>query len=176
MHRLPTTDDLRGLHARTPPDVRGLHARTRPDVRGLHARTRRIQFAADRAFKGKRRELRSFRRASPDTTHAIEAARNDPEAANQLLDRFGYRKASHGYRRLPGGKPLVVTYASQTTPIAREFDELWKKAFDALGIRLKIEKGKLCDQIRAAIVCQHQLWSYGWIADYPDGDNFMQLL
>jgi oligopeptide transport system substrate-binding protein len=20
------------------------------------------------------------------------------------------------------------------------------------------------------------LWSYGWIADYPDGDNFMQLL
>ena len=102
--------------------------------------------------------------------------RHDPEAANQLLDRFGYRKASDGYRRLPDGKPLVVTYASQTTAIAREFDELWKKAFDALGIRLKIEKGKLSDQIRAAIACQHQLWSYGWIADYPDGDNFMQLL
>ena len=29
--------------------------------------------------------------------------------------------------------------------------------------------------IRAAIACQHQLWSYGWIADYPDGENFLQL-
>ena len=102
--------------------------------------------------------------------------RHDPDAANQLLDRFGYTKGSDGYRRLPNGKPLVLTYASQTTATAREFDELWKKALDSIGIRLNIEKGKFSDQIREAIACKHQLWSYGWIADYPDGDNFMQLL
>jgi len=102
--------------------------------------------------------------------------RHDPDAANQLLDRFGYRKGPDGYRRLPDGGPLVLRYASQTTATAREFDELWKKAMNSIGIRLTIEKGKLGDQIRDAIACHHQLWSYGWIADYPDGDNFMQLL
>jgi ABC-type transport system substrate-binding protein len=102
--------------------------------------------------------------------------RYDPQAANQLLDRFGYRKGPDGYRRMPDGKPLVLRYASQTNATAREFDELWKKAMNAIGIHIAIEKGKLGDQIREAIACHHQLWSYGWIADYPDGDNFMQLL
>jgi ABC-type transport system substrate-binding protein len=100
----------------------------------------------------------------------------DPAAANELLDRFGYAKGPDGYRRLPNGKPLVLTYASQTNALAREFDELWQKAMNSLRIHLSIEKGKFSDQIREAIACHHQMWSYGWIADYPDGDNFMQLL
>ena len=100
----------------------------------------------------------------------------DPAAANELLDRFGYKKDPDGYRRLPNGKPLVLTYASQTNALAREFDELWQKAMNSLRIHLSIEKGKFSDQIREAIACRHQIWSYGWIADYPDGDNFMQLL
>jgi ABC-type transport system substrate-binding protein len=100
----------------------------------------------------------------------------DPAAANELLDRFGYKKGPDGYRRLPNGKPLVLTYASQTNALAREFDELWQKAMNSLRIHLSIEKGKFSDQIREAIACRHQIWSYGWIADYPDGDNFMQLL
>ena len=102
--------------------------------------------------------------------------RHDVDTANQLLDHFGYRRGPDGYRRLPDGKPLVLRYASQTNALAREFDELWKKAMDSIGIRLTVEKGKFSDQIREAIACHHQLWSYGWIADYPDGDNFMQLL
>jgi oligopeptide transport system substrate-binding protein len=100
----------------------------------------------------------------------------DPDAANQLLDRFGYRMGPDGYRRLPDGKPLVLRYASQTDALAREFDELWTKAMNSLRIHVTIEKGKFSDQIREAIACRHQIWSYGWIADYPDGDNFMQLL
>ena len=102
--------------------------------------------------------------------------RHDLEAANQLLDRFGYRKGADGFRRLPDGKALVVHYASQTNALAREFDELWQKAMNSIGVRLVIDKGKFSDQIREAIACHHQVWSYGWIADYPDGDNFMQLL
>ena len=102
--------------------------------------------------------------------------KHDPDEANQLLDRFGYRKGRDGFRRLPDGKPLELHYASQTNALAREFDELWKKAMNTLGIRLVIDKGKFNDQIKEAIACHHQIWSYGWIADYPDGDNFMQLL
>lgn len=101
---------------------------------------------------------------------------HDVETANQLLDRFGFRKGRDGWRRLPDGKPLTITYSSQTTATAREFEVLWKKAFDSIGVRMTVDKGKFSDQIRAAIACRHQMWSYGWLADYPDGDNFMQLL
>jgi oligopeptide transport system substrate-binding protein len=102
--------------------------------------------------------------------------RHDPQAANALLDRFGYKRGRDGYRTLPDGRPLTLTYASQNTATAREFDELWQKALASIGIRMSVDKGKLSDQIRAAIACKHQMWTYGWIADYPDGDNFMQLL
>jgi ABC-type transport system substrate-binding protein len=102
--------------------------------------------------------------------------KHDPATANRLLDQMGYRKGADGYRNAPDGKPLVLRYSSQTDATARDYDELWKKALDSIGIRLVIDKGKYSDQIKAAIGCQHQIWTYGWIADYPDGDNFMQLL
>ena len=77
---------------------------------------------------------------------------------------------------MPDGKPLEITYASPTMTIAREQDELWKKALDSIGIRMKVQKGTSGDQMHAAAACQYQMWSAGWTADYPDGDNFMQLL
>jgi oligopeptide transport system substrate-binding protein len=100
----------------------------------------------------------------------------DRAAANALLDRTGYRKGSDGWRTLPDGNPLSVRFSSPNDATSRDFDELWKKAFDAIAIRLTIDKGRNSDQIKAALACQHQFWSYGWVADYPDGDNFVQLL
>ncbi len=100
----------------------------------------------------------------------------DPAAANKLLDQTGYRKGSDGYRTSPDGKPLLVRYSSQTDATARDYEELWKQAFDSIGIRLVIDKGKFSEQIKAALSCQYQMWNYGWFADYPDGDNFMQML
>lgn len=102
--------------------------------------------------------------------------RYDPVAANKLLDQMGYRKGADGYRTLPDGKPLVIRYSSQTDTTARDFDELWKKSLDAIGVRMEVSKGKYSDQIKAGIGCRYQMWSYGWVADYPDGDNFAQLL
>ncbi len=102
--------------------------------------------------------------------------RHDPAAANELLDKFGYRKGPDGWRRLPDGKPLTLTLSSQTDATAREFDALWKMSMDSIGIHLAVDKGRFNDQVKAAIACHYQMWSYGWIADYPDGDNFMQLL
>jgi len=100
----------------------------------------------------------------------------DREAANTLLDRTGYRKGGDGWRSMPDGKPLSVRFSSPNDATSRDYDELWKKAFDAIGVRLTIDKGRNSDQIKAALACQHQFWSYGWVADYPDGDNFVQLL
>ena len=100
----------------------------------------------------------------------------DPVLANKLLDRFGYRKAADGYRTLPDGKPLTLRLATGTTALDRQFNELWKKNMDAIGIRIEFQQGKFADHLKQAKVCQLQMWQAAWNADYPDGENFMQLL
>jgi ABC-type transport system substrate-binding protein len=100
----------------------------------------------------------------------------DPVLANQLLDYFGYKKGAGGYRTLPDGKPLVIRQATGTTGTDREFNELWKKSMDAIGIRMEFLPGKFADQLKATKACQLMMWGAAWLADYPDGDNFMQLL
>jgi peptide/nickel transport system substrate-binding protein len=100
----------------------------------------------------------------------------DPAAANALLDKFGYKKGPDGYRTLPDGKPLVVRYASRPDSLGRQQDELWKKAFDAIGIRMEVQKDKFAELLKLEKQCKLMMRSAAWIADYPDADNFMQLL
>jgi len=35
---------------------------------------------------------------------------------------------------------------------------------------------KFADNLKAAKACKLMMWGQAWTADYPDGDNFMQLL
>jgi len=102
--------------------------------------------------------------------------RHDPALANKLLDYFEYARGNDGYRRLPDGKPLVLRYASGTTAIEREFNELWKRSMDAIGLRIEFQVTKFADRVKAQRACQLMMGGAAWIADYPDGDNFMQLL
>jgi ABC-type transport system substrate-binding protein len=100
----------------------------------------------------------------------------DPDLANKLLDHFGYKKGADGYRTLPGGKPLVLKLATGSTAIEREQNELWKKSMDVIGVRMDFQISKFSDNLKAARSCLLMMWGAGWTADYPDGDNFMQLL
>jgi oligopeptide transport system substrate-binding protein len=100
----------------------------------------------------------------------------DPAAANALLDKFGYRKGPDGWRALPDGKPLVLHYASRPDSLGRQQDELWKKALDAIGIRMEVRKDKFAELLKLEKQCKLQMRTAAWIADYPDADNFMQLL
>jgi len=100
----------------------------------------------------------------------------DPVLANKLLDYFGYKKGRDGYRTLPDGKPLVLHQATESAAVNREFNELWKKSMDAIGLRMVFDVSKFADNLKQAKACQLMMWNAAWIADYPDGDNFMQLL
>jgi ABC-type transport system substrate-binding protein len=99
----------------------------------------------------------------------------DPALANKLLDYYGYKRGADGYRTLPDGKPLVIRQATGTAAIDREYSELWKRSMDAIGIRMVFDAGKFADHLKAAKACQLMMWQAAWTADYPDGDNFMQL-
>ena len=108
--------------------------------------------------------------------HWRPALRYDPAGANALLDKFGFRKGSDGYRTLPDGKPLIVRHSSRPDTAARQLDELVKKSMDAIGVRVDFHKDKFPELLKLEKQCKLQSRIASWIADYPDGDNFMQLL
>ncbi len=99
----------------------------------------------------------------------------DPDLANKLLDYFGYKRAADGYRTWPDGKPLVWRYSSTPASRDRELDELWQKSLDRVGIRIKIDKNRFPEELKQERACQLLSRTASWIADYPDGDDFMQL-
>ena len=100
----------------------------------------------------------------------------DPAGANALLDRFGYRKGPDGYRTLPDGKPLTVKYYTRPDSLGRQQEEMWQKAFALINVRMEGVKEKFPEQIKLEKQCKLMMRTASWIADWPDGDNFMQLL
>jgi ABC-type transport system substrate-binding protein len=103
--------------------------------------------------------------------------RYDPPRARALLDLFGYvDRDGDGYRELPDGRPLSIELASQPVLLDRQYDELWKKSMDAIGIRLTFRKATWPDLLKAARLGKLQMRTIGWLANIPDADNFLQLL
>jgi len=101
---------------------------------------------------------------------------HDPRLANALLDKFGYQRGADGYRRQPDGNYLILKYYSTPTERDRQFDELLKRSLDVIGVRVEIHKDRFAELIKLADQCRLMMKHAAWIADYPDGDNFMQLL
>jgi ABC-type transport system substrate-binding protein len=115
--------------------------------------------------------------AGYDPAHKTQAQVYDPAAARALLDRFGYKdRDGDGYRELPDAKPLTIEHWSTPTSRGRQVDELWKKNMDAIGIRMAFKKDKLPELRKMARAGKLQMRNDGWNADYPDAENFMQLL
>ncbi len=112
-----------------------------------------------------------------DAKQKTSAQRYDPAAARALLDRFGYRdRDGDGYREMPEGKPLVLERWSLPTSLARQEDEQWKKNMDAIGIRIVFRNDRQQELRKMARQGKIPMRTDGWNADYPDAENFMQLL
>jgi ABC-type transport system substrate-binding protein len=97
--------------------------------------------------------------------------------ANALLDMYGYRDVDgDGYREMPDGSPLVLRRSS--TPAARDgqFDEMWKRSMDDIGVRLQVVKAKWPDLLKAARLHKLQFWSLADSASSPDADTFLASL
>ncbi|NKG35579.1 ABC transporter substrate-binding protein [Acinetobacter junii] len=100
----------------------------------------------------------------------------NPTLANKLLDHFGYKKGADGYRNLPNGKALVLKINTESGSSSVMYSELWKKNLDAIGIRADFRVSNFADNLKAATQCQYMIWGGAWHADYPEGENFTQLL
>jgi ABC-type transport system substrate-binding protein len=98
--------------------------------------------------------------------------------ARALLDMFGYvDRDGDGCRENPDGSALSFDHASYPTSRERERNKLWKQSMDDIGICVTFDKVEKLPELRKqARLGKVQSFSYGWIADYPDGENFLQLL
>ncbi|XGA69728.1 ABC transporter substrate-binding protein [Duganella sp. BuS-21] len=100
----------------------------------------------------------------------------DPTLANALLDRYGYRKDQQGYRTQPDGKALVLVMHSESSTVGRLRDELWRKQLNAIGLHVRFKSDKKTEIIKASRLGAVMMFETNWVADFPDGDNFYQLL
>jgi ABC-type transport system substrate-binding protein len=101
----------------------------------------------------------------------------DVAEAKALLDLFGYvDRDGDGYRELPNGTPLTLEYASPVNALYRRMDQLIQKSLQAIGIRVIFRNSPQQELRKLAKRGQIQMRTDGWQADYPDGENFFQLL
>jgi len=101
----------------------------------------------------------------------------DPARAKALLDMFGYvDRNGDGWRDMPDGGPLTFVYASAPSQLDRLFTLSWKKAMDAVGVRMETDIAKWPDLRKKSKAGKLQTWELAWRADYPDGENYYQLL
>ncbi|MYM69558.1 heme-binding protein [Pseudoduganella sp. FT55W] len=100
----------------------------------------------------------------------------DPALANALLERYGYRKGADGFRSQPDGKPLTLVMHSEASTVGRLRDELWRKNLNAIGLKVVFKSDKKTEIIKASRLGSVMMFETNWVADFPDGDNFYQLL
>ena len=94
-----------------------------------------------------------------------------------LLDKFGYiDRDGDGWRDLPDGKPLTLSWPGSRPALDRQCDELWKKSMTAIGIRVDFLKQKFPDLLSKARAGQLQMWGLGNTASTPVGFGFFGLL
>jgi ABC-type transport system substrate-binding protein len=110
-----------------------------------------------------------------DPNFRSEMGTFDRPKAIALLDMFGYvDKDGDGWRDLPDGRPLVLEYETLARADYRELDEIIKKNFDAVGIRVNYRIGKWPEQLRAARAGKLMMWGVGLSAASPDSGSVLQ--
>jgi ABC-type transport system substrate-binding protein len=100
--------------------------------------------------------------------------RYDPVTANALLDHFGYRKGSDGFRRSPDGRVLALTFTVGTGSRERQWSEFMKHSIDRVGIRVRFDAVDFAEIVSRQVSCRFQIHGTGgWVFDWPDASNLM---
>ncbi len=105
-----------------------------------------------------------------DPAFKSEASDYDPARAKALLDLYGYvDRDGDGWREQPDGSPLLLEFTTQPEQRFRTFDELWKKALDALGIRVKFMVGQWPENLKSARAGKLMMWQLNFSSAGLDG-------
>ena len=102
----------------------------------------------------------------------------DVAKAKALLDMFGYvDRNGDGYREQPDGSPLVLHYKYNAgSQEYRQLAELYVKSMNEVGLKMEAQAVQFSDLLKDKKVANYMVSGSAWIADYPDAQNFLQLL
>jgi ABC-type transport system substrate-binding protein len=94
--------------------------------------------------------------------------------AQRLLAEAGYPDG----RDATSGKPLVLNYDFQRaiTPEFKSENDWMIKQFAKIGVQLEIRATDFNQFQDKTLKGKHQIFWAGWLADYPDAENFLFLL
>jgi ABC-type transport system substrate-binding protein len=106
-----------------------------------------------------------------------EMSDHDPARAKALLDLHGYTdRDGDGWRDLPDGRPLVLQYAAQPDQLSRQLQEVVKKSFDAIQVRVEFKIAKWPEQLKQSRAGKLMMWGVAWGGANPDGQYYLDLL
>ncbi len=91
----------------------------------------------------------------------------DLSKAKELLSKAGY----------PNGKGLPeITYDCPSSSTSRQIGELFKKQMAEIGVNIRVVQNTWPELQKKITKRQVMLYGIAWGADYPDAENFLQLL
>lgn len=110
-------------------------------------------------------------------THRIEngrIVRRPIEDAKKLLAEAGYPDG----RDVVTGRPLVLNYDFQRaiTPEFKAENDWMVRQFAKIGVQLEVRATDFNQFQDKTLKGKHQIFWAGWLADYPDAENFLFLL
>jgi oligopeptide transport system substrate-binding protein len=113
-----------------------------------------------------------------DPNFRTNAQDYDPPKAKALLDMFGYvDRDGDGIREQPDGKTLVIRFKYDAgSQEKRQLAELYVKSLAEVGLRMEAQAVMFADLLKDKKVSNYMTATSAWIADYPDAQNFLQLL
>lgn len=102
-----------------------------------------------------------------DPNYKNPYAKFDIEKAKALLAEAGY----------PEGKGLPeITYDTTATTVSRQMSEFFAKSMAEIGIKIKVNTNTWPQLTQKVKKRQTQIFGMAWLGDYPDAENFLQLL
>ena len=126
--------------------------------------------------------LFGYRDDGPSAFNPVVFKRNaDGSAVRRPIDEAKALLAQAGYpegRDAKTGKPLVLNfdYQSSATPGNKSLLDWYVKQFAKIGVQLEVratDYNRFQDKMSKGSV---QIFFWGWLADYPDAENFLFML
>ena len=115
--------------------------------------TRRSRSSA--TARRSRRSTRSRRASSatiPDWTE--RASGTTRPAPTRCSTGSATRRAPTAGARCPTASRWSIRYASRPDTLGRQQDEMWKKSFDAIGVRMEVQKDKFPELLKLEKQCK----------------------